>query len=174
MKRVVLSLIFAVLAIQLAGQPEKIFENRKAGLAFCATSQWQQVNTSDDKVLELVNPNGNLHVRLWADQTKLGAVQYLEKQFNSEGVSVFKGPFEIEINNYRATAIIGSCAERLTPRKVMLMAVEKTDGFWIIQFKCPEECFREHELQLKELINAVVLLNNNDGFSYLSAQRRPS
>lgn len=175
MKRILNTVFLLVCISSLAlSQKSSVFENSGLGMAFTASSQWIQVSNENCEILELVNPNNNLKVKMWSEITELNASDYLNKLLLKEGLAALDAPFKVVVDNREAEAVVGLCNEMHRPVRVLLLAIHHDDGFYVVRFKCPEECYREHQSHMEQLISSVKLIKKPESHLYYAVHRSRS
>jgi hypothetical protein len=175
MKKFIYTVFFLLCIASMAfTQSLSVFENQDLGIGFEASSQWTRLSSGNSDVLELMNPNNNLKVKMWFKESSLSASDYLKAKMHSEGLSAIEGPFVLSVDNQKSAAVIGLCNEMHRPVKIVLLAIESDNGFFVVRFKCPDECFSEHRKQMEDLISSVKLLNKPESFLFYADQRTGS
>ncbi len=173
MKKRIINIVFLIVcttSLSLS-QTASICENTDLGIAFTASSQWTQLNVANTDVLELVNSNNNLKVKMWFMQTKIKAQDVLQTLFREEGLATSGEPFNLMVDNREAEGLVGLCNEMHHPVKILLLAIKGPEGFYIIRFKCPDVCYGEHQKQLDKLISAVKLVNKSESHLFFADHR---
>ncbi|MFC2089505.1 hypothetical protein ACFLT1_01920 [Bacteroidota bacterium] len=158
---------FLTMVTDAYGQKPVVFANQGLGIAFEATSQWSRLQEADSTVLELTNPNNNLSVRMWKESIVEDVDEYLDQRLAAAGMAKLEGPFRLTIDSREAYGIIGLCNELHRPIKTFYIVIPSKSKSYIVQIKCPEECYREHQKHIDELIRSIKLLSYKGFHSYL-------
>lgn len=175
MKKIVYTLFFVLSISSLAfTQTSSVFEIQNLGIAFEASSKWIRLSSGDSEVLELINSNNNLKVKMWFKESKLSPSAYLTSLLREEGLSHFEGPFELVVDNRKSIGLIGLCNEMHRPVKILLLAVNCENGYYVVRFKCPDECFPEHQKQMEKIISSVRLIDRTESYLFYADHRTGS
>lgn len=169
----ILSILLCLGHIASAQQPT-FFENDVLGIAFASEMNWQSVENVSPGTLKLVNENHNVELRMSYERTDLHASAFLNEVMRREGLNCSVDPFTTLIDQHDATGVIAGCSEMRRPVKVLLIAVRNSEGFYLLQFKCPDECFREHKHQMQELLGSIIIRNNKESYIFYAEQSRNS
>lgn len=143
-------------------------------IALAPGSDWQSVENHAAGTMEMVNQNHNLHLKMWYERTSQSVLECLAELMNREGLSTSCEPFPALVDHHDAMGVIAGCSEMRRPVKVLLFAVKNNDGFYVLRFKCPDECFTEHLHQMQQLISSIVIGNNKESFLYYAEKSRNS
>lgn len=173
-KRISILSVLLCWCLVLHAQEPTLFENDALGIAFASDCTWQSVENSSGETLELVNRNHNLELKMYYEQTDLPAGTFLNEVLEREGLNGIVAPFTTLIDQHDATGVIAGCTEMRRPVKVLLIAVRNSDGFYVMRFKCPDECFREHKHQMQELLGSIIIRNNRESYIFYAEQSRSS
>ena len=158
MRKLIVMIVFSAFsALLLKGQGPAFFENEVLGIAFASETQWTEVISGEPGSMELVNCNQNLHLKMWYEPTMNSAESCLSEILGNEGLNCSTESFSTTVDQHPATAVIAGCTEMRRPVKVLLIAVKNNEGFYILRFKCPDECFRDHRKQMNELIKTIMI-----------------
>lgn len=173
MKQVLYIIILSFLAATAGAQQLTLFETEDFGVAFFADSEWSRI-IGDSEGLELVNQNHNLHVRMFEVESAETPANFLSEMLLKEGFSHEDDPFEVIVDGRTAHAVMGQCCEMRRPVKVLLIAIESNEGYYLVRFKCPAECFREHRKMMSELISSIRLVNTAAPFQLYASHSTSS
>ncbi len=173
-KQISILFIYLCSGLLVSGQQPLFFGNKLPGISFTSASDWQSVDNTATGTLELVNQNHNLQLKMWYESTGMSARDYLAELMDREGLVAAIEPFTTLVDHHIATGVIAGCSEMRRPVKVLLFAVQNSNGFYVLRFKCPDECFPEHRYQMQELISSVIIMNNRESFLYYAEQSRNS
>jgi hypothetical protein len=175
MRKIIYTLFFLMCISSMAfSQVSSIFENQNLGIAFEASSQWTRLSSGNSEVLELINPNNNLKVKMYFKESDLSASEYLKGLLREEGLSHLEGPFELVVDNRKSSGLIGLCNEMHRPVRILLLAINYDNGFYVVRFKCPDECFPEHQKQMDKLISSVRLMDEAGSYLFYADHRTGS
>jgi len=151
-------------------QQLSLIEDEDLGIAFCADSQWTRVSSDGNEYFEFENKNHNLNVIMWREKSAKSPTYFLEEMIKQQSLASDENPFELLVDGKLALAAIGNCNEMRRPKKVLLIAVPTIEGYYMIRFKCPAECFREHRRMMSELVNAIRLVETLDPGHYFTSR----
>ena len=141
----------------LQAQDEIVYQHPSLGIQFTASPNWNQVALASDKMTyELVNQNNNMHMKVWFEKTEKPVREYLRSEVCKDGM-VDENAFVTRLDNQDAYGISAICSEMRRPFKVMLIALPAEDGLYLLRFKCPEECYAEHQEQIQKLLKTIRL-----------------
>lgn len=141
----------------LLAQDEIVYQHPSLGIQFIASPYWNQVDSGNDNMAyELINQNKNMHMRVWYQKSEKSVKNYLRSEICKDGL-VDEKPFECRLDNQDAYGICAICSEMRRPFKVMLIALPTEDGMYLLRFKCPEECYTEHQKQIQKLLDSIRL-----------------
>jgi hypothetical protein len=167
-------LLLACCSLPISGQQPVFFGTDVQGIAFASLSDWESVENHSAGTMELVNQNHNLHLTMWYEHSDLTARDCLAELMDREGLSANAAPFPTLVDQHDAVGVIAGCSEMRRPVKVLLFAVKNSDGYYVLRFKCPDECFTEHLNQMQQLIGSITIRNNKESYIYYANQTRNS
>lgn len=162
-------LLFLFNGAVLCAQEKKFYEEEGIGIRFLADGQWRQISAGNCRVLELVNQNNNLNITMWHKNSKLSASDFLSQLIDSEGILTETAPFETLVDGCKAIAVTGICNEMHRPVRVVAIVIPDQEGFNLVKFKCPDECFREHRGQIDKLISSIHLGSRTESLMYYAS-----
>jgi hypothetical protein len=96
-------------------------------------------------------------MKLWFSHTDKPVLEYLRSEVCQDGLITGEGPFATVLDNHQAFGICAIYSEMRRPFKVMLIAMPTDEGMYLIRFKCPEECYQEHESQIQKLLSTISM-----------------
>jgi hypothetical protein len=148
-------LVFLSVSSGLQAQDEIVYQHPALGIQFSASPNWKHVvHSGENMTYELVNQNNNMLMKMWFVKTEKPVIEYLRSEVCKEGM-VDDRPFITDIDEQVAYGIGAICSEMRRPFKVMLIAMPTEDGLYLFKFKCPEECYAEHQKQIQELLETI-------------------
>lgn len=173
-KQISILSFFLCCCLVAGAQQPTLFENDALGIAFASECTWQSVENTSCGILELVNRNHNLELKMYYEQSDLTEGAFLNDVLQKEGLNGSAEPFTTLIDQHDATGVIAGCTEMRHPVKVLLIAVKNSDGYYVLRFKCPDECFREHKHQMQQLLGSIIIRNNRESYIFYAEQSRNS
>lgn len=154
-KHAIALLVFLSVSLGLQAQNEIVYQHPMLDIQFSASPNWKQVaHSGENMTYELVNQNNNMHMKVWFAETEKSVIDYLRTEVCKEG-KVDDKPFVTDLDEQIAYGICAICSEMRRPFKVMLIAMPTEDGLYLFKFKCPEECYAEHQKQIQELLESI-------------------
>lgn len=163
--KTILVILFFALGLCHAQVPVELINNY-LGVKFVSDEKWIIENSSESNELVFVNRNQNIQVHIWHVKSSRNVHKCLDAIVLDAGLLKLGEPFTLNIGNKSATAIITGCVKMHRPYRELIMAVKNTDGYDILSATCPEDCFRDHCKQLKELIMSFKCFEPVDSYAY--------
>lgn len=145
-----------------------------SGITFRSESTWNHSETDRNDVLGLVNMNRNLQLKLWFQDFEGTAKQCLVGIMDREGCSMLKSPFTTRVDNREATAVIAGKTSGHRPVKLLILAIQQGNGYYVATFECPEDSFRDHLQMMNRLISSISLDDPLQSQVYYADQKTSS
>lgn len=158
MRRVSGILIFIfTIVVSVTSQVKTTASDDNSGLS-SSVGYWCSSDLTDSVVREYFNSNQNLSVRIWSEDSDSKSQKFLQSLIQREGLALQKNPFKISIEDSESLAAMCFCNEMHRPYKVLLIIMNSDDGYKVMRFQCPYDCFYEHQKHLDQLISSAMLL----------------
>lgn len=170
MKCKLLSGFFAcVCTIMLSanGQNYTFYGGPELSLEEC--SDWHRIEANQG-IIKIENPNKNLVVSVQRIRHAKNTGRQLKKYLCRNGISISSDAFETSVAGRKAFGIQAASIEMRTPKRMLYIAIPLKDSTYLVCFKCPEDCYPDHDSTLKELLNSIKI---ND-YSGISSQKLSS
>ncbi len=149
------------------GQQKQTYTHPSLDIAFEATANWRQVPRPEDKLIyEVADPDGAVHVVLWATSTEQSASGYLWKMADMRGMTVPERPTPTTIGGSDAWILSAPGSERNVRSRVVLAVIPhgksmewpREDVLYIVMIWCPEEDYERHQQVMGEILGSVQLV----------------
>lgn len=150
-------IFFLAVVVPAASQPETATLTVGSGLS-TPDEYWESCGIFDSMAADYFNPNHNLTLRIWNEDSDSKSQKFLQHLIQREGLAIQADPFKIRLENRESLAAMCFCNEMHKPFKVLLIIMKSDDGYKVMRFQCPYDCFYEHQKHLDQLISSALLL----------------
>ena len=157
---VCISGIFFVLSSEMKQDDTIIYRHPEYPISICGTSGWVcSYDSAETKIFEMINNNHNMYIAMWYCNTDRRPKSYLKKVANSSGCIYTSGPEDTLLNELKASYITGSIVEEKVAYRIYLAAIRQDRGNYVLEIKCPEDCYKLHEDRVKDLLATLRIGN---------------
>jgi len=170
MKTLFIVICILVSAALLPGQSQNhsTYKHPTLDFQFTASEGWKKVDHPEDKmILEMANPDDDVHVILWFTETENSAENYLEKMADMKGFSWNKDPAKITIKSREAWIINAEGKIQDNPSKIFLVSLPLTGekyvhhknhiAQYIVMIWCPSNLSPDKQAEMNAILQSIEI-----------------
>ena len=139
-----------------AQEINRIYKHPEADMEISASAHWESIYDVDGSgKFRVINRNHNMQISLWYSPTSSAPIEYLMQYADEQGLICTGDPVDTVLNNYNAGCFKAACVSGKVPVRLYLAAIQGDSGLYMIQIKCPEDCFSQHQDQLNQVLSSL-------------------
>ena len=133
-----------------------VYKHPEYDMQITASSNWKTYyEVAGTGIYEVVNTNNNMHILMWYCESTSKSKPFLREFANMQGFIYKTGPNDTVLNNYHANYLTAACVTDKIPHRVFLAAIGDNGGYFLIQVKCPEDCYLMHREAMESVLASL-------------------
>jgi len=134
----------------------RVYRHPEVDMEITASANWESAyDLSGSGKFRIINRNHNMHITLWYSHTASAPIAFLKQYADEQGFICTGDPTDTVLNNFNAGCFSAACVSGKVPVRLYLAALQGDSGLYMIEVKCPEDCFSQHQEQLKEVLSSL-------------------